>query len=154
MVSLLRTNSGNAHFVELVKKLDADLARRDGAEHLFYAQFNGIALLHHVVVLTLDEQAVACGALKEMDANTMEVKRMYTLPAYRGRGLAAQVLESLERWAMELGKERCVLETGKKQPEAIALYRRQGYTPIANYGQYAGVENSVCFEKRLSALHS
>ncbi len=58
------------------------------------------------------------------------------------------MLGELERWAQQLGYQRCVLETGKKQPEAIALYTRRGYHLIPNYGQYVGVESSVCFEKR------
>ncbi len=78
----------------------------------------------------------------------MEVKRMYTLPEYRGKGIAAAVLNELEKWAAELGCGRCVLETGMKQPEAIRLYEKSGYSVIPNYGQYAGLENSVCFEKK------
>jgi len=74
---------------------------------------------------------------------------MYTLPGSRGKGIASQVLAELERWAAELSYEKCLLETGKRQPEAIALYKKRGYRLIPNYGQYAGVENSVCFEKIL-----
>jgi hypothetical protein len=55
----------------------------------------------------------------------------------------------LEIWSGELSYSRCVLETGKKQPEAIALYQKSAYRKIPNYGQYADVENSVCFEKKL-----
>jgi len=55
----------------------------------------------------------------------------------------------LEHWAVELGYKKCVLETGKRQPDAIALYTKQGYESIPNYGQYMGMENSVCFEKEL-----
>jgi GNAT superfamily N-acetyltransferase len=79
----------------------------------------------------------------------MEVKRMYTLPEYRGKGIASIVLAELEKWAAELGYQKTVLETGKRQPEAIALYEKNNYRQIPNYGQYAGVENSVCFEKEL-----
>ncbi len=79
----------------------------------------------------------------------MEVKRMYTVPTHRGKGLASQVLNELEKWAGELSYKSCLLETGIKQPEAIRLYQKNGYRIIPNYGQYAGVENSVCFEKHL-----
>lgn len=79
----------------------------------------------------------------------MEVKRMYTLPESRGKGIAARILSELEEWAAELAYQRCVLETGKRQLEAIALYRKHGYQVVANYGQYADVENSVCFEKEI-----
>ena len=149
MVRIARTDSGNSDFVALVKLLDADLAVRDGAEHLFYAQFNKIDRLNHVVVAYENDAPVGCGALKEYELNAMEVKRMYVAPTSRGKGIATAVLTALESWAAELSYRKCVLETGKKQPEAIALYRRQGYQIIPNYGQYKDVENSVCFEKEL-----
>ncbi len=150
MALLVRTDSTNPDFVELVKHLDADLAERDGADHAFYAQFNKIDRIKHAVVAYENEKAIACGAIKEYDSDSMEVKRMYTLPSHRGKGLATQVLTELEHWAAELSYQRCLLETGKKQPEAIELYKKSGYKQIPNYGQYTGVENSVCFEKRLS----
>lgn len=151
MPTTLRTDSTHPDFIDLVKLLDADLARRDGDEHAFYAQFNTIDRIKHAVVAYEDEQLAACGAIKEYDSDTVEIKRMYTLPRWRGKGLATVVLAELERWAVELSYKRCVLETGKKQPEAIELYKKNGYVEIPNYGQYAGVENSVCFEKRLKA---
>ncbi len=149
MNKLIRTNSDNADFIELVKHLDADLAKRDGDEHVFYNQFNKITHIKHAVVAYENNQAVGCGAIKEWDTQTMEVKRMYTSPEMRGKGLATSVLEELENWATELSYAWCILETGKKQAEAIELYKKNGYTITPNYGQYMGVENSVCFEKML-----
>ena len=75
---------------------------------------------------------------------------MFVLPERRGKGIAAKVLSELEIWAAELSFEKCILETGKKQPEAIQLYKKSGYVIIANYGQYDGIENSLCFEKKLN----
>lgn len=147
MITIIRTDSSNKDFIELVKHLDAELAARDGDEHEFYHQFNKIDMLKNVVVVYEDEKPVSCGAIKEFSKDAMEVKRMYTLPDYRGKGIATIVLKELEKWAAELSYKKCVLETGKKQPEAIALYNKSGYSIIHNYGQYAGVENSVCFEK-------
>ncbi len=149
MVQLLRTDSSHAGFVELVRHLDADLRVRDGEDHSFYAQFNKIDKIRHVVVVYLDGQAVGCGAIKEYAPGIMEVKRMYVAPAYRGRGIASRVLAELERWAKELSYETCILETGVKQPEAVGLYGKSGYRIIPNYGQYAGVTTSICFEKTL-----
>ena len=145
-----RTSSENADFRLLVAELDAELARRDGAEHAFYHQFNGIAHLNRAVVAYLDGHPVGCGALKEFGEDALEVKRMYTRPQYRGRGVAGQVLRALEKWAAGDGYGRCVLETGRRQPEAIALYERHGFERIPNFGPYAGVANSLCFEKRLA----
>lgn len=149
MLQIKRTTSEDADFVPLVRLLDADLAERDGDEHAFYAQFNKIAALKHVVVGYAEGQPVACGAFKPFDEKSVEVKRMYVLPERRSQGLASQILLELESWASEVGYARCVLETGKKQPEAIRLYQKSGYEIIPNFGQYAGVENSVCFEKKL-----
>lgn len=149
MSKLIRTTSDNPDFVSLVRLLDADLAKRDGQEHSFYAQYNTIASLNYVVVAYENEKAVGCGAIKEQATDAMEVKRMYVLPEIRNSGIATQVLTELENWAHELGYQKCVLETGKRQPEAIALYQKNGYKIIPNYGHYIGIENSVCFEKLL-----
>ncbi len=147
MINIVRTDSRNPDFVALVKLLDTDLAERDGKDHPFYAQFNRIDTIKYVVVVYNDGRAVGCGALKEFAPDTMEVKRMFTLPGERGRGIATTILSELETWAREMVCTKCILETGKKQPEAIGLYSKHGYKIIPNYGQYAGVENSVCFEK-------
>ncbi len=146
---LKRTGSSDPDFRELVAELDKDLAIRDGNDHAFFAQFNGSDTIKHVVVVTDGTLAVGCGAMKEFNADTLEIKRMYVPPAHRQKGIASMVLRELETWARELGAERCVLETGRKQPEAIALYSARAYGIIPNYGPYAGVESSVCFEKKL-----
>ena len=146
---ILRTDSSNEYFITLVAALDAELAERDGADHAFYDQFNKIDMIKHALVLFDGGKAIACGAIKQFENNAMEVKRMYTRPGYRGRGLATKLLIELEEWARELGYEKCVLETGMRQPEAIELYKKSGYSVIENYGQYIGIENSVCFEKLL-----
>ena len=151
MITLVRTDSTNQDFVELVKGLDADLAKRDGDEHPFYAQYNQIDKIRYVVLAYEDAQPVACGAIKEYAPRIMEVKRMYTSPESRGKGVATKVLSELEAWARELSYETCILETGKKQPEAIKLYQKNGYQIIPNYGQYANVENSLCFEKSIGS---
>jgi len=147
MINLTRTDSDNPDFIELVKHLDADLAIRDGADHSFYSQFNKIDKIKHAVVAYENREPLGCGSIKEYNPTSMEVKRMYTSPNSRGQGIATIILKELEAWANEMGYKSCVLETGKKQPEAIALYKKNGYAIIPNYGQYAGIENSVCFEK-------
>jgi putative acetyltransferase len=147
MIKIIRTNSDNQDFINLVKRLDADLAERDGKDHSFYAQFNKIDKIKYAIVAYEDDKPIGCGAIKEYAQNTMEIKRMYTLPESRGKGIATKVLTELEIWATELSYEKCVLETGKKQPEAIGLYKKNGYKLIPNYGQYAEIENSLCFEK-------
>ncbi len=150
MYLLQRTNSDDPDFQALVKELDKDLAIRDGEEHSFFAQFNKITAIKHVVLAFENGEAVGCGAMKEYNADTMEVKRMFVPLEKRGKGIASGILKELEHWAKELGYNTCILETGLKQPEAIALYKKNNYRLIQNYGQYADVESSVCFEKQLS----
>lgn len=144
-----RTDSDSADFRELVALLDAELQIRDGAEHSFYAQFNKIDKIRHAVIAYENETAIGCGALKEYEPEVAEIKRMYVREKERGRGVAGQILEELERWAKELNFSECILETGLKQPEAIRLYQKSGYETILNYGQYAGVANSVCMRKSI-----
>ena len=149
MTMLTRTSSANPDFQSLVVLLDQDLKIRDGEEHDFYNQFNKITHLREVVVAYLDDQPVGCGAFKAYDDQTVEIKRMFVHPDFRGKGIAGSVLKELETWAAELGYTAAVLETGKKQPEAIALYLKSGYQIIPSYGQYKNVENSVCMRKAL-----
>lgn len=148
-INLLRTDSNHSGFKDLVRQLDAYLAVTDGEDHAFYDQFNKIDHIRHVVIAFSDNQPVGCGAIKEFSSTAAEVKRMFVIPEVRGRGIALSILSELEKWAVELGYAACVLETGSRQVEAIALYTKAGYSLIPNYGQYEGVENSLCFEKRV-----
>ncbi|WP_407524359.1 GNAT family N-acetyltransferase [Lacibacter sp. MH-610] len=85
MLQLKRTNSTDADFIQLVQLLDADLAVRDGADHTFYAQFNKVHMIQHVVIAYENNSAVACGAFKLFDSCSVEIKRMYVLPAHRNK---------------------------------------------------------------------
>jgi len=149
-MQLLRTNSENKDFIELVKLLDSYLKVKDGDEHSFYAQFNKIDILKYVVVVYDNETSIGCGTIKPYDKDTMEVKRMFTSERSRGKGIATMILLELEKWATELSYKKLILETGIRQPEAIKLYKKNGYNSIQNYGQYKGMENSICFQKNLS----
>lgn len=147
---LLRTDAKNHDFNTLVQQLDAELSIRDGDDHPFYDQFNKLDSIKHVVVAYGANNApVGCGAIKAFGPKVMEIKRMYVALSERRKGIAAQILTELEAWATELGNNKCILETGFKQPEAIALYKRSGFRVIENFGPYAGVRTSVCFEKQL-----
>lgn len=143
----IRTDSSNLDFMKLVALLDADLAERDGEENAFYAQFNGITQLQYCVVYYENDVPVGCGALKSFDEISMEIKRMYVSRAYRGKGIASALLTELEKWAKELDYAACVLETGLRQPEAIALYQKNNYQRTPNYPPYEHMANSVCFRK-------
>lgn len=147
MLKIIRTNSENQDFINLVKQLDAYLKITDGDEHDFYNQFNNIDVLKHAIVIYINELAVGCGAIKKFDNSSMEVKRMFVTENSRNIGIAQNILKELEVWTKELGYKKCVLETGKRQKEAVKFYHKCKYKIIPNYGQYIGMDNSVCFEK-------
>lgn len=143
----VRTNSSNVDFQNLVKELDELLVIIDGPEHEYYDQYNQIDKIKHVIVLYDSGKPIGCGAIKKYDDFTFEVKRMYVSPDARNKGVATIILTSLEDWAKEMSASRCVLETGQSMTSAVKLYQKNGYTQISNYGQYAGMVRSVCFEK-------
>jgi GNAT superfamily N-acetyltransferase len=149
MALFKRTSFDNTDFQKLVALLDKDLAIRDGDEHAFYAQFNKIDSIRHVIVCYIDDKAAGIGGFKQYEPGKAEIKRMFVLPEYRGKGIALEILKQLENWAAETGFLECILETGKKQPEAISLYHKAGYNNIPNYGQYENVENSICMSKSI-----
>lgn len=152
MLTLKRTSSHSEDFRSLVALLDAELKDRDGDDHGFYAQFNTIDSIKHVIIAYNDKVPVGCGAIKEYEPGTAELKRMFVHPQYRNMGIAGSMVAALEQWAVDLGFTSCILETGMKQPEAIALYKKVGYAVTPNYGQYKDVDNSVCMRKRLIAV--
>lgn len=149
MITIKRTTSDNEDFDILRIQLDAYLRVLDGEDHAFYAQFNKSSSLKNALVCYEDTVAVGIGAYKEFDANTAEMKRMYTLPEHRGKGIGKTILTELENWAKEEGYTISLLETGYKQLDAIGLYKKLGYEVIENFGQYVGVENSVCMKKNI-----
>ena len=148
-MKLLRTNAQNQDFIYLVKQLDQYLKIVDGEDHEFYNQYNGVGALKNVIICYLDDQPVGCGAFKPYNENTVELKRMFVLPEARGKGIGGKILIELENWASELNFSKTILETGRRQIEAVALYEKHKYSKIPNYGQYKEMENSLCFEKVL-----
>lgn len=149
MVTLKRTEAYDKDFQSLVVLLDNELRERDGDEHVFYAQFNSLDRIRHVVLAYHNGVAVGCGAFRPYDDQTVEIKRMFVNNSLRGQGIAKSILTELETWAREMNYHQCVLETGYNQPEAIALYQKSGYLQISNYGPYAGIGNSLCMKKEI-----
>lgn len=149
MYTITRTNSDDIDFHNLVIELDKDLAIRDGDDYAFFALFNKTGTIKYVVLVYENETPVGCGALRVYADKILEVKRMFVPAMSRGKGIASLVLKELENWAKELNYQRLILETGVNQPEAISLYKKNNYAITPNYGQYAEVKSSVCFEKYL-----
>jgi putative acetyltransferase len=144
-----RTSSDYADFIALIKHLDAELNARYGKNQTFFDQYNQVDKINHVVVAHFETQPVGCAAIKQFDDESTEIKRMFVRTEFRGKGIATMMLTELERWARELGYKSTILETGKKQPEAISLYQRCGYQITENYEPYCGIEQSVCMKKAL-----
>jgi len=132
MIKLVRTNSENQDFINLVKDLDAYLKITDGDEHAFYNQYNHIDVLKHTVVAYLNEKPVGCGAFKKFDTDCVEIKRMFTSNTTREKGVATKILRELEIWASELNYKACILETGIRQTEAVQFYKKNNYKLIPN----------------------
>jgi putative acetyltransferase len=149
MLTFKRTTSDNPDFEKLVVQLDAYLAVLDCEDHAFYAQFNKSSLLKNALIVYENGIPIAIGAYKEYDAETAEMKRMFTLPEHRGKGIATKVLTELETWAKEENYKTALLETGYLQKDAVYLYQKLGYKIIENFGQYQGVENSICMKKNI-----
>jgi GNAT superfamily N-acetyltransferase len=149
MAEIIRTNSDNPYFRQLVALLDGDLTLRYGELQKHYAEFNHIDFLDTVVLVYEKGDPAGCGCFRSFAPETVEIKRMYVRPEFRGRGLSRLILRELEKWAAELGNKKSVLETGNRQAEAIQLYHRSGYTEIPNYGNYEGNATSICMTKSL-----
>jgi putative acetyltransferase len=150
MIQLLRTDSEHPEFLPLVRQLDQYLAGVNGEENDFFAQYNKIDYLKNVVLAFDGNEVVGCGAMKEWESNSMEIKRMFVPSIHRGKGIATLILKELESWAKELGYQQTVLETSKSMEDAVGLYTKTGYQVIPNYGPYEKVETSICFEKILN----
>ena len=148
-VALHRTDSNDRDFQYLIVLMDNDLRQRYGQVQTIYDDLNQVGDIDTVLIAYNDQKPIGCGCFRKFSDNTIEVKRMFVEPAYRGQGVATQILSGLETWAKENGFTRAILETGRKQPEAIHLYERSGYAITINYGPYAGMENSVCMRKKL-----
>ncbi len=149
MINIVLTNSLNEDFKSLISQLDDELNKRYGELQKEYDKHNIIEFNENVVIGYYENIPVACGCIKEYDAETVEIKRMFVNKDYRGRGISKAILNKLENIAFEKGYTKTILETGVKQLEAIGLYSKQGYKKIENYGQYAGMESSICMLKPL-----
>jgi putative acetyltransferase len=136
----------------LIEALNAELSAQypePGATHFRLDAEEVAADKGAFLVGYLDGEPVACGAIRCIDAGIAEIKRMYVIPAARGRGFSQFMLTALEDHARQLGIRRLVLETGPRQLAALALYRRAGFVAIARFGEYTHSELSLCMGKDL-----
>lgn len=146
---MIRTNSENPDFKKLTDQLDDELCSIYNTNKADYEDYNRITNLPTVMLAYADNVAIGCGCFKIYDDETIELKRMYVIPAFRGKGIASTMVRELEQWAIELGYKNAILETGTGQPQAIAMYHKLGYTNAENPGQNQEVGRSVFMAKRL-----
>jgi GNAT superfamily N-acetyltransferase len=137
----------------LIAALNAELSAmysEPGANHFGLDPAEVAGKRGAFLVVSCNGEPVGCGAVRLIDAETGELKRMYLAPAVRGKGLAKQLVAALEAEARALGAKRLVLETGIRQHAALALYRGAGFSPIPLYGEYClSPGTSVCLGKEL-----
>lgn len=151
LIAIVRSTPSDELFRRLVRELDADLRTRYGKDQDKYDAFNIIDTQARVALAMEGQTPIGCGCWREMEHEVVEMKRMYVQPAFRGKGIAKLILNELEAWASEEGYKLARLETAIRQPEAIALYTKQNYQRIPNYGPYKNMPESICMEKALIA---
>lgn len=148
-MNIIRTDSEDVNFQQLIKLLDEDLHNRYGAIQSTYSEHNKVDKINHVIVVLDKDRPVACGSYKKHDASSVELKRMYVVKEYRRQGLAKLVVRELLKMAKEESYSDMLLETGIKQYEAIKLYESLGFCKVDNFSPYIGNTNSVCMKKHL-----
>ncbi len=151
---LKKTNNADPDFITLARMLDDELYDRYGSLQASYDKYNNIDPIDTVIIGFLNNVPVACCCFNALDEETIEIKRMYVCKDARKKGFSVMILSSMEQWAANLGYSKSILETGKRQHEAIGLYQKFGYQLIENYGPYIGLEMSVCMTKPLDTIQS
>lgn len=149
-MTLQRTDGSNRDFRELIVMLDRELWDRYAEIQQEYERGNIVNDDVRVVMAYGNSIALGCGCLRGTgEQGVVEMKRVFVRPEYRRRNIARDIVVELETWAKEVPQRRIILETGKKQPEAIRLYESLGYAVIESYGEYSGKPESVCMAKTL-----
>ena len=149
LLSIKRTKGNDADFQELITALDKELWNELNEDQAIYDQFNKVPDINTALVLYVHEKPAACGCIKNYNKTTAEIKRMFVIKEFRGKGFSSMILKELENWAIELGFQYSILETSIHFKAARALYTNAGYQIIDNYDQYANLEESVCMKKEL-----
>ena len=152
MIITRRTNSTDQNFLQLISLLDKELWNRYPELQVEYEKHVKLEYIETVLVAYFENLAVGCGCFVAHNNKLIEIRRMYVLPDYRGKGISRIILNELEKWATELGYKTAILETGNKQPEALNLYKNSGYIETDRYGPFKDLESSFCFRKTL--IHS
>ncbi|HVZ47291.1 MAG TPA: GNAT family N-acetyltransferase [Gemmatimonadaceae bacterium] len=153
MYAIERTPLSSPAAQALIAALNAELGAaypEPGATHWTLSAEETDGARGAFLVATRDGTAIGCGAVRLIDADTAELKRMYVAPAARGTGIGKRLVAALEAEAARIGAKRVVLETGVRQEAALGLYARCGYARIPLYGEYVhSPATSVCLGRTL-----
>ncbi len=149
MINLRRTRFSDPDFNTLIVELDNEFVVRYPFIENMRTPHNVMIENAHVVLAYDQTMPIACGAFRPVDEFTIEIKRMFTMPSHRNKGIGKKILSELEKWARREGFSVSILETGINQPEAIAAYEKSGYTRIPNFPPYVEVKESICMRKYL-----
>ncbi|OAB36679.1 GCN5 family acetyltransferase [Paenibacillus macquariensis subsp. defensor] len=149
---IVEVSSSHTDLSILIKKLDEYLLEKYPAEEIFGVDFSEPKVNDiKFIVAYLNEVPVGCGAIREIDKESTELKRFFVEQDCRNRGIAHEILMELEHRAKTLGYTCIKLEVGEPQSEALSFYRKHGYYQIDRFGEYVACESSVCYEKKLNA---
>ena len=133
MKKIIRTNNKNLDFNKLIVELDAYLKVTDGEDHEFYNQFNGLGNIKNVVIAYQDNKAAGCGAFKKFDDKTVEIKRMYVNPKFRGKKLGNLLIEEVIEISKGNEFSKLYLDTAHFMSSAISLYKKYGFKETTAY---------------------
>ncbi|WP_256009628.1 GNAT family N-acetyltransferase [Desertivirga xinjiangensis] len=139
-----RTDSKDLRFINVVRELDANLyAMYNNNNYQFDVDIK-VDNINTVILACIRSITVGGGCFKEIDSDTVEFKRMFVNPYFRGLGVASGILDELILWAKELNYSKVVLETGERQADSISLFEKHQFSVIDNFGPYIGIKGSVC----------
>lgn len=148
-----RTDGKDIDFIENCRLLDMDLDRRVGKKikREKYKKYNQLDEIQEAIVVYDDNKVIGGGAIRRYDNENMELKRVFVHTQYQGQGIGSRLVTLLIEWAIELGYNRMILETGELLAESCAVYRKLGFQVIPNYGPYLDMPESLCMAKDLKS---
>ncbi|MEN8905421.1 MAG: GNAT family N-acetyltransferase [Clostridiales bacterium] len=148
-MKIIYTNACNKDFINLCIMLDNNLNEIVGGEKQReeYIQYNTLEDIHDVILIYENNEPIGCGSFKHYNDKTAEIKRVYVVNDFRGKGISKVIMNNLEKKAKDKGYKRLILETGTPLVEAKSLYKRMGYEVIENFGQYKCMKDSICMQK-------
>lgn len=148
-----RTDGKDVDFIENCRLLDMDLDRRVGkkVKRDKYKKYNQLDEIQEAIVVYDDNKVIGGGAIRRYDDKNIELKRVFVHTEYQGQGIGSRLVTLLIEWAIELGYNRMILETGELLAESCTVYRKLGFQVIPNYGPYMDMPESLCMAKDLKS---